>query len=199
MSGLWWRRKFPGEAVQVREVRRFVSGLLMDHPILDDAISCAVELSANAVRHTKSGQGGTFTVELWLSAHLVRIVVTDAGSSTAPSACERRDVDLPEGGRGLAMVAALSTRMGVEGDDQGHSVWAEFSCTSDQDSEAARARPIRTPTRLPPGWQAWFGQATRSWWAVSCESLPFLVEASSVEDLVRRIDLIEGNGSLLAG
>jgi hypothetical protein len=167
----------------------------MDYPVLDDAISCAVELSANAVRHTKSGQGGTFTVELWLSPHSVRIAVTDAGSSTAPSMCHPRDEDLMEGGRGLAMVAALSTRMGVDGDDQGRTVWAELSWASDQDGETATTKPITPSIRFPAGWRAWFGQATRSWWAVPCGPLPLLIEASSAEDLAHGIDLIEGNGS----
>jgi hypothetical protein len=59
-----WRRVFPGRDDQVREVRRWLAGLLPGAPERDDAIVVAVELVTNAIRHTASGRGGLVMVEV---------------------------------------------------------------------------------------------------------------------------------------
>ena len=62
---MYWRRTFPGRADQAREVRAFAATLMPGHPRLDEVLLTAGELVANALRHTRSGQGGSFTVDLF--------------------------------------------------------------------------------------------------------------------------------------
>ena len=59
-----WRRVFPGRDDQVREVRRWLAGLLPGAPERDDVVVVAVELVTNAIRHTASGRGGLIVVEV---------------------------------------------------------------------------------------------------------------------------------------
>lgn len=93
---------------------------------------CVSELAANAIAHTASGAGGVFTVEVVRPAPgVARVAVTDAGGSREPAIRypdEPDDLDsLAEGGRGLALVAACSSRWGYRDADEGAGriVWAE--------------------------------------------------------------------------
>jgi hypothetical protein len=63
-SALRWRRVFPGDDVQISMLRRWLECLLPPCSSRDDLISVAVELGTNAVRHTASGSGGQFVVEV---------------------------------------------------------------------------------------------------------------------------------------
>src|SRR6201996_6613236 len=119
--GLRWMRVFPGTLDQVAEARRFVACLLDECPARDALVSCASELSANAVVHTASGTGGFFTVEVTCPrSGVARVSVTDAGGPTEPAAgapvtAEPGDEDvddLPVCGLGLALVAATATCWG---------------------------------------------------------------------------------------
>jgi anti-sigma regulatory factor (Ser/Thr protein kinase) len=134
--GLRWRRIFAGDPAQVAEVRRFVACLLEGCPARDALVSCASELSANAVIHTASGQGGFFIVEVACpQGGVARISVTDAGGPTEPAAgvpvtgeASDGDVDdLPVCGLGLALVAAAASRWGYGDAGSGRTVWAEAS------------------------------------------------------------------------
>lgn len=120
--GLRWCRVFPGEARQLGLVRHWLASLLPDCPARDDVASVATELGSNAVRHTASGRGGCFAVEIAWHQSVVRVSVTDGGSSSVP-----RLVDDPSGehGRGLLVVQALSTRTGVCGDHCSRLIWAD--------------------------------------------------------------------------
>jgi len=114
------RRAVPGAA------RACVRGLaLAGCPARETLLSCVSELAANAVAHTASGVGGDFTVEVIRSADGVALVaVTDAGGPGEPSV--RGADELAEGGRGLALVAALASRWGHhEVAAGGRTVWAE--------------------------------------------------------------------------
>jgi len=118
-------RVFPGEPCQVPLARAFVARALAGCPARETLLSCVSELAANAVAHTASGVGGDFTVEVIRSADGVALVaVTDAGGPGEPSV---RDADaLAEGGRGLALVAALASRWGHHEEAGGRrTVWAE--------------------------------------------------------------------------
>lgn len=95
-------------------------------------MTCVSELAANAIAHTASGAGGVFTVEVVRpAAGLARIAVTDAGGPCEPVIREAGESDnpfgLPEGGRGLALVAACSSGWGDSdiGEGPGRTVWAE--------------------------------------------------------------------------
>jgi anti-sigma regulatory factor (Ser/Thr protein kinase) len=96
---------------------------------LADAMAVAAELVGNAVRHATPLPGGVVRVA-WrlLTGGGLLIRVTDGGSPDGPTAIPRvRPPSLDAlNGRGLAIVAALSDRWGVERDGLGQCVWAEL-------------------------------------------------------------------------
>jgi hypothetical protein len=121
----------------VREARRFVAEMLPGCPAREVLVTCVSELSTNAIEHTASGRGGTFTVAVDLPRDgVARIAVTDEGGASVPVA---RPLDpmapglMAEGGRGLALVAACTSRWGFAGGapadprGPGRTVWAEAS------------------------------------------------------------------------
>ncbi len=120
---------FPGEPRQVPEARAFVAAALAGCPARETLLTCVSELAANAVAHTASGAGGVFTVEVIRPADGVALVaITDAGGFSRPAISRGRGLEqLAEGGRGLALVEALSSRWGYRdaGDGEGRTVWAE--------------------------------------------------------------------------
>ncbi len=153
-----WARTFRGTPASVPEARRFVAGLLAGCPAREVLMTCVSELCANAVAHTASGNGGVFIVEVDLPRPgVARIAVTDEGGPSLPAA---GSLDLmAEGGRGLAMVAACTTRWGYADAYPGRIVWAE-SCwpipvpSPGQDAPAKPSRRLRLrfpgPSPLPP-------------------------------------------------
>lgn len=86
MSQSRWRRVFPGQEGELRQVRSWLTELLPDCPDRSDVLTVTIELAANAVRHSASGRGGFFAVELsWLAnPATVRIAVADAGGLRGP-------------------------------------------------------------------------------------------------------------------
>jgi anti-sigma regulatory factor (Ser/Thr protein kinase) len=125
-SVLRWRQVFPGDDAQIGVLRRWLECLLPPCSSRDDLMSAAVELGTNAIRHTASGSGGQFVVEVTWWIKLARVAVYDDGSPSCPRLTE--DL-LCEDGRGLLMVNALSVRMGVEGNAHGRTVWADIPWT----------------------------------------------------------------------
>jgi anti-sigma regulatory factor (Ser/Thr protein kinase) len=124
-------RVFPGEAGQVTAARIFVARVLADGaicggPARETLLTCVTELAANAVKHTASGRGGVFTVSVGRPRDGVAFVaVTDEGGAGEPSV--RDPGDLAEGGRGLALVHACSSRWGFRETPTGRTVWAEVT------------------------------------------------------------------------
>ena len=120
---LQWRQVYRGEDSQISELRRWLAGLLPPCETRDDVMTVAVELATNAVRHTASGRGGWFVLEVTRYRVAVRVAVADGGAEDEP-----RLVDEPmsECGRGLKVVHALSSHTGVAGDRRGRLVWAEI-------------------------------------------------------------------------
>lgn len=87
--------------------------------LCDDAAVVITELVSNAVRHADTD------LELRM-VHLpdgLRIEVRD-GSQAPPMRRPARHTD--EGGRGLHLVDALSTRYGVDAEQDGKCVWVEM-------------------------------------------------------------------------
>jgi anti-sigma regulatory factor (Ser/Thr protein kinase) len=147
-----WRRVFPGQEAELRRVRYWLAELLPSGPAREDVVTVAIELAANAVRHTASGAQGFFAVELtWQTRPVtVRVAVADGGARTTPHLAPGTDplgpgplgiespglgslsVDqlgsdqLSEHGRGLRVVRALAERTGMCGDHRGRLVWAEI-------------------------------------------------------------------------
>jgi hypothetical protein len=123
---LRYMRSFPGRCDQVREVRGFLREVLAGRPRADDAVLVGSELAANACLHSRSGlPGGAFTVRADVSEgdHLY-VAVQDDGGPWQPCAHEG------EPGHGLDLVQALAGRgnWGVDGDYDGHLVWAKLRC-----------------------------------------------------------------------
>lgn len=194
--GQSWRRVFPGDERQLRELRRWLADLLPDAPERDDVVSVASELSANAIKHTASGHGGAFAVEVvWQrQPGTVWLAVADGGAPQEP-----REVDDPMGehGRGLMLVHGLSARTGTAGDQHSRVVWAEIPWVAAQESPAAPAQGaggagarIDIDTALAgltsrfAGIPIWYGQSTGQWWAlVHRAGKDELIGASSAADL----------------
>ncbi|MFG2053135.1 ATP-binding protein [Micromonospora sp. NPDC048930] len=88
-----------------------------DQDWLDAAAVIASELVSNAVRH------GGGCIEFTARCHERRVVLSVAdGSSVVP---RRRDPD-SAGGRGIAVIEALSDRWGVHDHEGGKRVWVEL-------------------------------------------------------------------------
>ncbi|MCO6009407.1 ATP-binding protein [Actinoallomurus purpureus] len=124
-STLRWRRTYPGRADQARLVRQFVGFLLAGDPLAEEVVFAAAELSANAVRHTRSGRpGGSFTVEIRHWRDGAAIAVTDQGTAGPPRS---RDADeLSESGRGLRTIQTIARCLHWTGDENGRTVFAIF-------------------------------------------------------------------------
>jgi signal transduction histidine kinase len=88
--------------------------------VVDDAELIVSELVTNAIDADCGGAQLTVTVE----AGVVRIEVEDDASGL-PQPADAGSND--ERGRGLAIVAALSTRWGYERLGRGKRVWAELA------------------------------------------------------------------------
>lgn len=116
-------RVFLGLRSQVREVRSFVTEVLERHPAADEVMLLASEIAANAVVHTASGKGGTFTVLIRSDEHAILVEVHDDGSDTVPAACPASQP--VESGRGLGLVDRLADRWGHLGGRDGRVVWFE--------------------------------------------------------------------------
>lgn len=122
----YWSRTFDGRAESVAEVRRFTVKVLGENPGTDVVELVASELATNAVQHSDSGQpGGHFTMHLAESANRWRVRIDDAGGPKEPCV-KTADAKGDEAGRGLTLVAALSSDWGVIGDHYARAVWAEI-------------------------------------------------------------------------
>ncbi len=111
-------------------------------------MTCVTELCANAIAHTASGRGGVFTVEVACPRDgVARVAVTDDGGASVP-AVGSGDL-MAEGGRGLALVAACTSRWGFADAYPGRTVWAEASWPVPVPSPR---RPGKAPAFPPRGW-----------------------------------------------
>ena len=111
---------------QVVRARRLVSAALgRDHPLHDDCVLLTSEIATNAVIHSRSGEGGGFTVSVSCSGDRVRICVLDDGSADPP--CAGHAVPNGSGGRGLPLLDALSDRWGMVREGGRNKVWFELA------------------------------------------------------------------------
>jgi anti-sigma regulatory factor (Ser/Thr protein kinase) len=127
-----WCVVVPHHARGARQARHRIAGELagaVSSELLADAVAVVAELVGNAIRHAEPLPGDVIRVA-WriraaVSRELLEVRVTDGGASVEP---RQRSVG-PDAvdGRGLAIVAALADRWGVERDGLGQSVWAELS------------------------------------------------------------------------
>lgn len=134
----YWSRSFDGLPERVAEVREYTRKVVGDCKDADILELIASELAGNAIRHSGSGKpGGQFTLHIAELSNRWQIRVDDAGGTKVPHLCEPAPIesvkdldrfgDEVEAGRGLALVAAVSSSWGVLGDDAARAVWAEIS------------------------------------------------------------------------
>ena len=111
-----------------REARNAARVVLQDWSVptslLEDALLVISELVTNAVRH--AGTASTLELQLGQTGELLRISLTDE-SDAEPQV--RRLHPHSEDGRGMAILAALSDRWGVEPEGHGKRVWWEVDLT----------------------------------------------------------------------
>jgi anti-sigma regulatory factor (Ser/Thr protein kinase) len=108
--------------------RRFVRAALRswgEDDLVDDGELIVSELATNAVIHG----GSPFRASVERSPHVVRITVEDAGPGFPHS---HRAADDAPGGRGVAIVDALSQRWGCDRVDGGKVLWAELATAAAQ-------------------------------------------------------------------
>jgi serine/threonine-protein kinase RsbW len=141
-------RVFPGEARQLSLVRRWLASLLPDCPARDDMACVATELATNAIRHTASGRGGYFIVEITNLGSAVRVAVTDGGAANGPLLIHD---PAGEHGRGLIVIAGLSVRDGVSGDPRSRTVWADVPWAGVRDADAGQRAGRAALLRLAVG------------------------------------------------
>lgn len=135
-----WSREFAGRPECLVEARRFTYAVLGETDGAHIAALVADELAGNAIKHTASGRpGGEFVLRLARFGNRCRVRVDDQGGPTTPAVCAADDAD--EAGRGLTIVATLSARWGVDGDERAWSVWAEITI----EEVAAISRPDGGP------------------------------------------------------
>ncbi|WP_369185828.1 ATP-binding protein [Streptomyces sp. Y1] len=110
-------------------VRRILRTALVRWGVVDDdldnALYVAVELVANAARHSPPGM---HHVSLHLSPDGHRLVVTvhDLSRALPYVPDDAKDNAFAESGRGMLLVAGLSERWGVVATSGGKKVWAEL-------------------------------------------------------------------------
>ena len=118
-------RRFPAGLESVGSVRAFVASELAGFAGVDDAVLCASELAANAVRHG-SVRGDAFVVVVYRRHGGAHVGVIDSGGAGVPVL---RDAGaLAEGFRGLALVSACASAWGWSRDAGGGCrVWFEVT------------------------------------------------------------------------
>ncbi|MGC5361251.1 ATP-binding protein [Streptomyces sp. DT24] len=96
-------------------------------PEVTDSVESAVsELVSNAVIHGRAGRGSRVRVTYRLYDGRLRVEVRDSATGIPRLPATAPFDELSEGGRGLALVAALSHRWGVVRRVIGKDVWFEM-------------------------------------------------------------------------
>ncbi len=119
----------PGRPEYVRAARKFVAGKLGAGCAYAETVALLTsELVTNSAVHSDSCRnGGTITITLIAIPGGIRAEVLDDGSASVPSVLPgSRLPDLSEGGRGLQLVATLSTRWNYWRDEAGTVTWFEL-------------------------------------------------------------------------
>ncbi|MCC5578331.1 MULTISPECIES: ATP-binding protein [Microtetraspora] len=118
--------RLAGGREQVVRARRLVSAALgKDHPLHDDCVLLTSEIATNAVVHSRSGEGGSFTLTVSRTDAGVRVCVQDEGSADPP--CAGHAVPNGTGGRGLPLLDALAARWGMIREAGRNQVWFEMA------------------------------------------------------------------------
>lgn len=120
--------RFPGTPASARHARRFVAKTLAAWgcaELVELSALVVSELASNAVRHARSD----FTIALARTLRGVRVAV---GDTAIASPRPRRAAHDEAHGRGLQIVATLSSRWGSDLLPDGKLVWAELVAPAEQ-------------------------------------------------------------------
>ena len=121
-QGVTLHLRLPGEPLAAREARRAVTSWALARglgPDVDDLELVTSELVANAASHGE----GLVTLEVEDTGEVIRLRVTDSGAVEPQPRLAQPDDD---SGRGLLIVAALSSKWGSSVSSSMTEVWAEL-------------------------------------------------------------------------
>lgn len=128
-----------GSIAQARnDFREAVGALRLSDDVVDDASLCLSELTTNSIRHVVVTAFRGFLVEAQLRARqkpVLRLEVHDFALGALPDLTPPDPMSIPyesTGGRGLALVAALSSATGVDRTAAGKRVWCELPAQIDE-------------------------------------------------------------------
>jgi anti-sigma regulatory factor (Ser/Thr protein kinase) len=111
---------------------------------VDDTALILSELVGNAVRHGRPLRGGGIEARWQVTDSVVRVEVRDGGRGPLRSQASRPlaggGTADDEGGRGLAIVALLTTTWGSAVDADGVVVWADVPIAVESDAALAEER-----------------------------------------------------------
>jgi len=113
----------------VRAARDRIRAALLDRcpaAQLDDARLVVSELVANSLRYARPLDDHTVRIGWSMRADVLRLTVTDGGSTTS-APCQRRPDEMATGGRGLKIVQTIAERWGVDRKGSTTTVWAELA------------------------------------------------------------------------
>ncbi|MER5648843.1 ATP-binding protein [Streptosporangium sp. NPDC002524] len=118
-----------GSPKSVARAREYVRQRLgAGHPALENVTLLVSELVTNAVIHSDSRNGGRVTLALVDGYDFIHADVADEGSESVPQV----STDMfAEGGRGLFLVEAISSRWGIYTDCAGRTVWFQVGYQRD--------------------------------------------------------------------
>lgn len=105
-----------------------------DDGVVDDARLVATELVGNAVRHASPLSNGTVLVRWHLENGRLELTVADGGGASSPRV--QRAAPEALGGRGLAIVEALSSTWWVERTSYLHAVHVRMDLTNPRGQQA---------------------------------------------------------------
>ncbi|MER7008962.1 SpoIIE family protein phosphatase [Dactylosporangium sp. NPDC000555] len=118
------QRRFRGDAISASAARRFAADVLIawgEHRLVDDALLLLDEVITNAIQHTV----GAVVVRLELGPRRLRVSVADRSDRLPNPRAAGAD---SENGRGLLIVASLSTAWGTQPNPAGgKEVWFEIA------------------------------------------------------------------------
>ncbi|NJQ01871.1 ATP-binding protein [Streptomyces zingiberis] len=121
-----WRLDFLAEPAEVPALRRLIRLQLAAWGLperADIGELCVSELVSNVIKHV--GPGTPTTLAVAMTGGRLRIAVRDPADGALPVLADANNE--AESGRGLALVAALVDRWGVEPDPSGKTTWCEVS------------------------------------------------------------------------
>ena len=128
-----------GEPASVAQARTLVRRELAGHPdTAEDAALAVSELVTNALMHTRSGDGGVVVLVVITDGPEAAVVgVRDDGGTGTGEPTATGAGQLAEHGRGLALVAAVTSGWWTQRAGTGRWTWFRISYGSDQTRPAA--------------------------------------------------------------